>query len=150
MTSWNGLMMLLLGASSNLWPSLANAAPIDDLIAAAKKEGAVEFFAAGTLGAEGAQKLGEAFNKKYGLNIKTLYHPSSGMARDIAKVITIGSAGLPSEWDVMLVTDAHHASLWLKKVQQRFDYAKVGVNPEVDPIRQQYGYLGPWVCSSRL
>ena len=131
MTSWNGLMMLLLGASLNLWPSLANAAPIDDLIAAAKKEGAVEFFAAGTLGAEGAQKLGEAFNKKYGLNIKTLYHPSSGMARDIAKVITIGSAGLPSEWDVMLVTDAHHASLWLKKIQQRFDYARVGVNPKL-------------------
>lgn len=128
---WNGLMMLVLTASLVVWPSLANAAPIDDLIAAAKKEGAVEFFAAGTLGAEGAQKLGEAFNKKYGLNIKTLYHPSSGMARDIAKVITIGSAGLPSEWDVMLVTDAHHASLWLKKVQQRFDYAKVGVNPKL-------------------
>ena len=53
------------------------AAPIDDLIAAAKKEGAVECFAAGTLGAEGAQKLGEAFNKKYGFNLKTIYHPSS-------------------------------------------------------------------------
>jgi iron(III) transport system substrate-binding protein len=107
------------------------AAPLDDLIAAAKKEGAVEFFAAGTLGAEGAQKLGEAFNKKYGLSIKTTYHPSSGMARDIAKVITIASAGLPSEWDVMLATDAHHASLWLKKVQQRFDYTKVGVPPKL-------------------
>jgi hypothetical protein len=33
-------------------PSLLRAAPIDDLIAAAKKEGTVEFFAAGTLGPE--------------------------------------------------------------------------------------------------
>jgi tripartite-type tricarboxylate transporter receptor subunit TctC len=57
---------------------LASAAPIDDLIAAARKEGTVESFAAGTLGAEGAQKLGEAFNKKYGLSLKTI--PSSGMA----------------------------------------------------------------------
>ena len=104
------------------------AAPIDDLIAAAKKEGSVEFFAAGTLGAEGAQKLGEAFNKKYGLSLKTIYHPSSGMARDIAKTISLATAGLPAEWDTMLATDAHHASLWLKKVQQRFDYAKAGVN----------------------
>ena len=104
------------------------AAPIDDLIAAAKNEGSVEFFAAGTLGAEGAQKLGEAFNKKYGLSLKTIYHPSSGMARDIAKTISLAAAGLPAEWDTMLVTDAHHASLWLKKVQQRFDYAKAGVN----------------------
>ena len=115
-----GLLLMTIGAPG------AFAAPIDDLIAAAKKEGAVEFFAAGTLGAEGAQKLGEAFNKRYGLNLKTLYHPSSGMARDIGKTVSIASAGLPAEWDAMLVTDAHHASLWLKKVQQRFDYAKVG------------------------
>ena len=108
---------------------VALAAPIDDLVTAAKKEGTVEFFAAGTLGAEGAQKLGEAFNKKYGL--KTIYHPSSGMARDIGKVISLASAGLPAEWDAMLATDAHHASLWLKKAQQRFDYAKVGVNPRL-------------------
>ena len=107
------------------------AAPIDDLIAATKKEGSVEFFAAGTLGAEGAQKLGEAFNKKYGLNLKTVYHPSSGMARDIAKTVSIASAGLPAEWDTMLATDAHHASLWLKKVQQRFEYVKLGVSPKL-------------------
>ena len=131
MTWRNWLRMALLTAGLAVRPSQGNTALIDDLIAAARKEGAVEFFAAGTLGAEGAQKLGEAFNKKYGLNIKTLYHPSSGMARDIGKVITIASAGLPSEWDVMLATDAHHASLWLKKVQQRFDYAKIGVNPKL-------------------
>jgi iron(III) transport system substrate-binding protein len=120
-------MSVVAAVCLSLEPSQGSAAPIDDLIAAAKKEGAVEFFAAGTLGAEGAQKLGDAFNKKYGLNLKTIYHPSSGMARDIAKVITIATAGLPSEWDVMLATDAHHGSLWAKKVQQRFDYAKVGV-----------------------
>ena len=106
-------------------------APIDDLIAATKKEGTLEFFAAGTLSPEGAQRLGEAFNKKYQLNVKTVFHPSSGMARDVAKVITFVNAGLPSEWDVMLVTDAHHGTLWPRKVHQTFDYAKVGVNPKL-------------------
>ena len=107
----------------------AFAAAIEELVAPAKKEGAIEFFAAGTLGAEGAQKLGDAFNKKYRLNLKTIYHPSSGMARDIGKTVSIASAGLPAEWDTMLATDAHHASLWLKKAHQPFDYAKAGVNP---------------------
>jgi hypothetical protein len=43
------LMMVLLTAGWAVWPSQGNTAPIDDLIAAAKKEGAVEFFAAGAL-----------------------------------------------------------------------------------------------------
>lgn len=42
------------------------AAPIDELIAAAKKEGRIEFYAASTLTPKGAQELSEAFNKKYG------------------------------------------------------------------------------------
>jgi hypothetical protein len=45
----NWLMMVLLTAGLAVWPSQGNTAPIDDLIAAAKKEGAVEFFAAGAL-----------------------------------------------------------------------------------------------------
>jgi hypothetical protein len=65
-----GLLLMAVSAAP-----VAKAAPIDDLIAAAKKEGTVEFFAAGTLGAEGAQKLGEAFNKKYRLNLKKFTTP---------------------------------------------------------------------------
>ena len=48
----------------------AAAAPIDELVAAAKKEGVLDFYAPSTLSPEGAQKLGEAFNKKYSLSIK--------------------------------------------------------------------------------
>lgn len=46
------------------WLGSAPAAPLDDLIAAAKKEGAIEFYAPTTLGPEGAQVLGDAFNNK--------------------------------------------------------------------------------------
>ncbi|HEY3167244.1 MAG TPA: hypothetical protein VGK57_08450, partial [Candidatus Binatia bacterium] len=48
----------------------ATAAPVDDLIAGAKKEGVIEFYGPSTLGPEGAKELAGAFNKKYGLNIK--------------------------------------------------------------------------------
>ncbi len=45
----------------------AGAAPIDDLIKGAKQEGTIEFYAPSTLTPQGAQAIGAAFNKKYGL-----------------------------------------------------------------------------------
>ena len=104
------------------------AAPIDELIAAAKKEGTIEFYAASTLSPEGAQKLAEAFNKKHSLNIKLNYHPSGNMAKSVGQVVSLAAAGAPPEWDLMVVTDAHHATLWLRKRHQPFDYAKLGVD----------------------
>ncbi|MBI3059257.1 MAG: hypothetical protein HYY81_08120 [Deltaproteobacteria bacterium] len=109
----------------------APAAPIDELVAAAKKEGTIEFYAPSTLTPEGAQKLNEALNKKYGLNIKLNYNPSGAMTRDVAKVVSFAATGTPPDWDIMVVHDAAHATLWLRKQHKPFDYAKVGVDPQV-------------------
>ncbi|HXV78653.1 MAG TPA: extracellular solute-binding protein [Candidatus Binatia bacterium] len=104
-----------------------SAAPLDDLIAGAKKEGVIEFYGPSTLGPEGAQAIADAFNKKYGLNIKLNFSPSGNMTRDTAKVVGLSASGQPPEWDIMVVTDAHHGSLWLRKLHNPFDYASVGV-----------------------
>src|SRR3990170_2186061 len=109
----------------------APAAPIDDLVAAAKKEGTIDFYAPSTLTPEGAQKLNEAINKKYGLNIKLHYNPSGAMTRDVAKVVSFAATGTPPDWDIMVVHDAAHATLWLRKQHKPFDYTKVGVDPQV-------------------
>jgi iron(III) transport system substrate-binding protein len=114
------LAVLMIGSSA--------AAPLDDLIAGAKKEGVIDFYGPSTLGPEGAQAIVSAFNKKYGLNIKVNFTPSGNMTRDTAKVIQVSAAGQPPEWDIMLVTDAHHGSLWLRKLQKNFDYASLGVD----------------------
>src|ERR1041384_5271124 len=108
----------------------ATAAPVDDLIKAAKQEGTLEFYAPSTLTPQGAQALGAAFNKKYGLNIKLQYSPSGNMTRDIGKVVGLGASGVPPEWDLMVVTDAHVTPLWRKKVPQPFDYKSIGVDPK--------------------
>src|SRR5712692_11746806 len=100
--------------------SAAFAAPVDGLVAAAKKESAFEFYAPSTLTPQGAQALSAAFNKKYGLNIKLQYSPSGNMTRDIGKLVGLAASGTPPEWDLMVVTDAHHATLWLKKLLQSF------------------------------
>lgn len=56
-------------------PGFALATPIEDLAAAAKKEGVIELLAPSTMGEKGAQALGDAFNKKYGLSVKLNYSP---------------------------------------------------------------------------
>jgi len=110
---------------------LGFAAPVDDLIAGAKKEGTIEFYAPSTLTPQGAQALGAAFNKKYGLAIKLQFSPSGNMTRDIGKVVGLGASGVPPEWDLMVVTDAHHATLWVKKMHQPLDYKSIGVDPKM-------------------
>src|SRR5512135_859295 len=100
----------------------ALAAPIDDLIKGAKQEGTIEFYAPSTLTPQGAQAVAAAFNQKYGLNVKLQYSPSGNMTRDIGKVVGLGASGVAPEWDLMVVTDAHHATLWVKKMHQPFDY----------------------------
>jgi len=88
----------------------AKAAPIDDLIAGAKKEGVIELYAPSTLTPEGAQRLGEAFNKKYGLNLRLNFTPAGSMTRDVGKIVGIAATGQPQEWDVMLIHDAGHGA----------------------------------------
>jgi iron(III) transport system substrate-binding protein len=124
--SWYFLLLVLPWVA----PGLARSAPLDDLIAGAKKEGVIEFYGPSTLGPEGAQALAAGFNKKYGLNIKLNFSASGNMTRDTAKVVGLSASGQPPEWDIMVVTDAHHGSLWLRKLHKPFDYAGVGVAKE--------------------
>lgn len=111
--------------------SAASAAPLDELTAAARKEGTLNFYGPSTLKAEGAQLLAQAFNKRYGTNINVKFIPSGSMTRDVGKVATLAATGAPPEWDVMVATDAHHASLWLRKLQKPFDYKSLGVDEKL-------------------
>ena len=113
------------------WLSVAPAAPLDELIAAARKEGTLNFYGPSTLKAEGAQVLAQAFNKRYATNINVTFIPSGSMTRDVGKVATQAATGAPPEWDVMVATDAHHASLWLRKLQKPFDYKSLGVDEKL-------------------
>lgn len=123
-----GLMAVVITVG---WAGFAHAGPLEDLIAAAKKEGVIEFYGPSTLTPQGAQALGAAFNKKYALDIKLQYSPSGNMTKDTAKVVTHAAAGVAPEWDLMVVTDAHHATLWLRKLHETFDYKKLGIDPKV-------------------
>lgn len=122
-------VVTLLSIAVSSFPALA--APLDDLIAAAKKEGVIEFYGPSTLGPDGAQALGAAFNKKYGLNVKLNFNASGNMTRDVGKVVGLSASGQPPEWDIMVVTDSHHGTLWLKKQHKTFDYKSLGVDQKI-------------------
>jgi hypothetical protein len=92
-----------------------SAAPLDDLVAGAKKEGQIELYAPSTLTPQGAQALGDAFNKKYGLNTRVQYSPAGQMERDVTKLMTTAAAGIAPEWDIMLVTDGGAYPTQMKK-----------------------------------
>jgi iron(III) transport system substrate-binding protein len=122
MRSWRLLYLGLTVFAVLQWLAIASAAPLDDLITAARKEGTLDFYGPSTLKADGAQALAQAFNKKYATNINVRFIPSGSMTRDVGRVATqVATAGAP-EWDVMVATDAHHASLWLRKLHKPFDY----------------------------
>ena len=120
------ILALLLG-----WSGVSVAAPLDDLVAAAKKEGVVEFYGPSTLTPQGAAAIGKAFNKKYGMDIGFNYSPSGSMTRDVGKIIGHAASGVAPQWDVMLVTDAHHGSLWLRKLLEPYDFKGAGVDPNL-------------------
>lgn len=117
------LAMIFFSASG-----LAQAASIDSVVAAAKKEGVLDLYAASTLGPQGAQALAAAFNKKHGLSTQVNYHPSGNMTRDTGKIVGLAATGMTPEWDIMVVTDAHHGTLWTRKLHVPFDYRSLGVD----------------------
>ncbi|MBI2359744.1 MAG: hypothetical protein HYV04_12750, partial [Deltaproteobacteria bacterium] len=81
-------------------------APLDELVGAAGKEGILDLYAPSSLTPLGAQALGEAFNKKYNLQIKVNYNPGSSFTRDVGKVVGLAATGVPPEWDLMVIHDA--------------------------------------------
>lgn len=109
----------------------ALAGPMEDLVAAAKKEGTINFYGPSSMTPQGAQALADALNKKYGTDIKMVYIPSGSMTKDVGKVVTRAAAGAPPEWDAMVATDAHHAELWLRKLHEPFEYKTLGVSSDL-------------------
>jgi len=113
------------------WTGFVQAGGMNELIASAKKEGAINFYGPSTLTPQGAGLLEAAFNKKYGLNTKLTFHPSLNMTRDVGKFVGMAATGVPPDWDTMVVTDAHYATLWLRKLIEPYDYKSAGVDPQV-------------------
>ena len=120
------LLTLLLGNGSGAAPT-----NIKDVVAAAKKEGALDFYAPTQVEERGARRLNAAFNRKYGISVTFKYSPSANMDKDLASLITQVATGGATDFDAAVFPDTYHATLWLRKLQVPFDYRVLGVDPKV-------------------
>ena len=106
----------------------ATAASIDELVAAAKKEGRLSFYAPSTLTPAGAKELAAAFNAKFNTSIEVTYSPSGSMTADVGRLVSHAATGVPPEWDLLIIIDALHGPLWQKKLHVQYDYRALGVD----------------------
>jgi iron(III) transport system substrate-binding protein len=104
------------------------AASIDELVAGAKREGTVSFYAPTTVTPAGAKMLAQAFNTKFNINIEVNYVPSGSMTTDVGKLVSQAATGVPPEWDLMVIIDALHGPLWQRKLHVPYDYRALGVD----------------------
>jgi len=100
------------------------------LLAAAKKEGTLNFYGPSTLTHSGVKLLAEAFNRKHDLNITITYYPSKSMTAEVNKMVGLSATGVAPEYDVMAIIDGLHGALWTKKLHIPFDYASLGIDPK--------------------
>jgi iron(III) transport system substrate-binding protein len=102
-------ILLLLVSSTSFAQSAQGAGTLSDLLQKAKAEGEINYLAgAGTLGGpQGFAALGDAFNKKYGLNLKFTYTPGPSMSRMTARLIQEAKAGKSASVDFFLGRAGH-------------------------------------------
>jgi hypothetical protein len=87
------LLSLLVMIVLMSWSGFAWAAGMEELAAAAKKEG-------------------------------------SSFTKDVGKVVGMAASGVPPEWDLMVIHDAGHVTLWLRKLHLPYDYKGLGIDPK--------------------
>ena len=121
-------LLLTLFLGNGLAAAPAN---VKDVVAAAKKEGVLEFYAPTQVEERGARRLNAAFNRKHGLSVTFKFSPSANMDKDLACIITQVATGGATDFDVAVFPDTYHATLWLRKLHVPFDYRALGVDPKL-------------------
>jgi iron(III) transport system substrate-binding protein len=92
------------------------------LVEAAKEEGAIDFSGPSSLTPKGAQALIAGLNKRYGLNLKLNYVPSTNYPAVVSQVITEIQAGQSPTYDVVYVTEFNLAKLYSRALLDPFDW----------------------------
>ena len=99
--------------------------------AAAREDPAFELYMSSNFDKDKLAELEQAFNRRHGLSVSFRHTPAGSMTRDAARVITEIGAGQPPTWDLMVLTDAHYATLFTNDALEKTDWAALGiVNPQ--------------------
>ncbi|MBI4319390.1 MAG: extracellular solute-binding protein [Chloroflexi bacterium] len=109
----------------------AKPSALEQLIEGARKDGAVRAALTGDLGEKGAQRLADAFNKKYGLNLKVDITLVSSMREATSKMVMELKTGAEPSWDVIHAFVGALAPMVDDGVLAKYDW--VGTFPYISP-----------------
>ncbi|MBI4319386.1 MAG: extracellular solute-binding protein [Chloroflexi bacterium] len=115
-------------------PAVAKAvktSALDQLIEGARKEGALRANLTADLGEKGAQRLVEAFNKKYGLNVKVDVTLMGSMKEGASKLYMETKSGVEPSWDVLHAFPGAFAPMIDEGLLTKYDW--IGTFPEINP-----------------
>jgi ABC-type Fe3+ transport system substrate-binding protein len=126
----------------------ATAETVDQLVAAAKKEGDFNFIAgAQTFGGKKAMaEIEEAFNRKFGLKARINFAAGPDMNAMAARVITEGKSGNKSSTDFYLGSQSHYALLHQQNALEKVDWS--GTFPWITKPMEIYPREGVLVYTS--
>jgi iron(III) transport system substrate-binding protein len=137
--------------ASNTSASTTSASgPLAEIVAGAAKEGRLSAMWSQTTlgGAQGFQEIGDAINKKYGLNLTYEWAPGPPMPAVAEKIAQEQAANQPATTDVYVGTDAQFAYLGDRKLLRVIDWQTLS-GGRITPEIAEAGNIGVKV-SSRL
>jgi iron(III) transport system substrate-binding protein len=132
-------------------PAAANttaSGPLADVIAGAAKEGTLRATWSQTTlgGAQGFQQIGDAINKKYGLNLTYEWAPGAAMPTIAEKIAQEQAANQPATTDVYVGSEGQYTFLGDRKLLRVIDWQTLSegrITPEIAEV----GNIGVKVSS---
>jgi Bacterial extracellular solute-binding protein len=131
---------------------------LQQLIEGARKEGQLNVFLVDSLTERGSRELNDAFNRRFGLNVK--FNASHGTAsREFPKIIEEAKIGLPPSYDAIYTTEGHiFPMLEIEIVEriQNWEALLKEMSPEAYQVRDKVspldlsGYAFAWGTRAKV
>lgn len=131
---------------------------VQGLIEGARKEGQLNVFLVSSLAERGARALNEAFNRRFGLNVK--FNVTLGTAsREFPKLMEEAKIGLPPSYDTIYSTEGHifpMLEVGIVERIQNWEALLKEISPEAYQVRNQVspldlsGYAFAWGTRAKV
>ena len=139
-----GLLAVLLLARG---PTAAQASEgqrlLQQLIEGAKKEGQLDWYYLSNLGAKGSKEMVQAFNQRFGLNIR-VNSSTGGTSKTFSKAVMESKTGITPTYDVMYGNGNRVVRLWQNEGVAKIDKWEVllkEISPEAYRLRDKVSPL---------
>ena len=126
---------------------------LEQLIEGARKEGQVNWYPVSSLRSKGVKAMAQAFNQRFGLNVRLKADTSGGTTAKFSKAVMEAKTGLTPTFDVMYGPDHRVVRLWQSGGVEHIDKWELilkAISPEAYAVRNQVspldlaGYAFQW------